>query len=200
MIESFIFVLEIIGTVAFSISGAMTAIDKKMDILGVIALGLTSAVGGGIIRDVLLGIIPATSFRRPVYAMTAIAVAIIIFLPPIRKNINLNNRTFLIMDSIGLGIFTVIGVRTAISDGGFFFSVFLGAITGVGGGVVRDVFTGEMPIIFVKHFYASASIIGAVACYLLCSVNETAALITGAMIVIILRILAAYYKWHLPKA
>ena len=199
MIEKLIFALEIIGTIAFAVSGAMVALEKKMDVLGVLALGLVTAVGGGIVRDIIIGVTPPTAFRKPVYAITALVVALIVFLPFIRKKIDPKSSLLLIMDSIGLGVFTVIGVRAGIPFGNSFLAIFVGAVTGVGGGVIRDVFALELPSIFVHRFYACASLIGAIACTYLWRVNETLALAAGAVIVIVLRLLAAKFRWHLPK-
>lgn len=195
-----IFALEIIGTIAFAISGAMVGIEKKMDIFGVLVLGMTTAVGGGIIRDLLIGVVPPMAFQEPVYALTAIAVSIIVFLPFVRNRINKISKMILLMDSIGLGIFTVIGIRAAASFNNAFLSIFLALVTGVGGGVLRDVFAQDRPMIFVKHFYASAAIIGAVVSLLLWNINVETSMIVGSVTVIVLRILAAKFRWHLPKA
>lgn len=195
-----IFALEIIGTIAFAISGAMVGIEKKMDIFGVIVLGMTTAVGGGIIRDLLIGVVPPMAFQEPVYALTAIGTSIIVFLPFVRNRINKISRTILVMDSIGLGIFTVIGLRAGASFDNAFLSLFLGLVTGVGGGVLRDMFAKDQPMIFIKHFYASASIIGAAVSLLLWNINEETSMIVGAATVIVLRLLAAKFRWHLPKA
>lgn len=198
--ELLFFILEIIGTIAFSISGALTAIRKKMDIFGVVILGMTTAVAGGIIRDLILGITPPTAFVEPVYALVAIFVAAIIFIPVIRKALNKLENVLLVMDSIGLAIFTVIGVRAGIGFNNLFLSVFVGTVTGVGGGVLRDLFAGNRPYIFVKHFYACASIIGSIICALLWSTSELIAMISGIASIFILRILAAIFKWSLPRA
>ena len=163
-----IFILELIGTVAFAVSGAMVALKKNMDIFGVAILGLTTAVGGGALRDILLGNTPPVMFREPVYALLAIFVSIVVFIPQVRHllthNHALYDRMMLVMDSLGLGIFTVVGINTAYelsNDYTFFLLVFVGTITGVGGGVLRDVMAGGTPYIFVKHVYACASAVGA---------------------------------------
>ncbi len=202
-----ILILEIIGTVAFAISGAMTAFKKEMDLLGVMILAFTTALGGGVIRDVLLGVTPPTTFTNPLYAVIAVATALVMFIPPIDKLIKKTILRFdvilLIMDTLGLGIFTVIGVETVYSinpDAPFFLTVFLGVMTGVGGGVLRDVLSGNTPYIFVKHFYATASIIGAVVCSLLMKFTDGyIAVIAGTVIIIILRLCAARFHWKLPK-
>ena len=168
------FILEIIGTVAFSVSGAMTGIRKGMDILGISILGLTTAVGGGVIRDLILGITPPKTFQNPNYAIVAIGTALIVCTPWMQrlfsKRQNYYDLIMLWMDSVGLGIFTVVGIETAYSvstDFSLFLMIFVGAVTGVGGGVLRDVMAQDSPYIFVKHFYASASLIGAVICSLM---------------------------------
>lgn len=193
-------ILEIVGTIAFAISGAMIAIQKNMDILGVIILGMTTAVGGGMFRDIIIGKLPPTIFSNPTCAYIAIIISIIIFLPPIRKYVDKYYYLILFIDAIGLGTFTVIGVKMGTSFNNVFLEVFLGLITGTGGGVIRDVFAMEKPSIFVRNFYATASIIGAIICALLLNFNENLAMGLGIAIIVVLRLLGSKYKWHLPKA
>lgn len=206
--ELFIFVLEIIGTIAFASSGAMTAIEKNMDILGVSILGMTTAVGGGIIRDLIIGITPPNAFRNPIYAIVSIIVAVLVFVIISRYNEDRlgkrsNDLVIIILDSIGLGIFTVVGVNVALStysNSNLFLLVFVGVITGVGGGILRDVMAGNTPYVFVKHIYASASIIGAIACSVLWPfIGRTFSMMLGATLVMTIRLLAAHYRWNLPK-
>lgn len=206
--QTLILILELIGTVAFAISGAMTALKKNMDIFGVAILGLTTAVGGGAIRDILLGTTPPVMFREPVYALLAIFVSVVVFIPSVRRlltrNHTLYERMMLVMDSIGLGVFTVVGINTAYGvsdDFNLFLLIFVGTVTGVGGGVLRDVLAGNTPYIFVKHIYACASIVGAILCASLrAPLGEAASVIIGASAVIIIRLLAAHYKWSLPHS
>lgn len=204
---TFTLILDLLGTVAFAISGAITALDKKMDIFGVVILGLTTAVGGGVIRDVILGNTPPVMFRDPLYALTAIAVSLLTFLPVVRRlagrHRHLYDKLMLLMDSLGLGVFTVSGIRVAYNcdpQSGIFLCLFVGVVTGVGGGVLRDILSGNTPYIFVKHFYATASLIGAACCVVLWPVEESFAMIVGALITVLLRLLAARYHWNLPKA
>ncbi|MBP8050718.1 MAG: trimeric intracellular cation channel family protein, partial [Oscillospiraceae bacterium] len=168
-----VFVLELIGTAAFAVSGAIVGIKKQMDLFGVIVLGVCTAVGGGIVRDVILGVTPPATFHDPVYTLTAAAVSVLMFLPHVRARVGRHepvfDRLLLVMDAVGLGVFTVVGVQCAYRQAEhdtLFLTVFVGLITGVGGGVLRDVFSGERPYIFVRHFYACASIIGALICAL----------------------------------
>ena len=147
--QNIIFFLELIGTVAFAISGAVVGIQKRMDVFGVAILAMTTAVGGGIIRDIILNVTPPAAFREPIFTLTSIAVGIIVFLfvkhhfkPHLKEAYDALLRT---MDAIGLGLFTVIGVEASfINDPGanVFLAVFVGVITGVGGGVV-DILRGR---------------------------------------------------------
>ena len=203
-----VFVLELIGTVAFAVSGAIVGIKKQMDLLGVIVLGVCTAVGGGIVRDLILGITPPATFQDPVYTLTAAAVSVLMFLPHVRARVGRHepvfDRLLLVMDAFGLGVFTVVGVQCAYRQTEhytLFLTVFVGLITGVGGGVLRDVFSGERPYIFVRHFYACASIIGALICALCWNrLGANAAMLFGAAAIVVLRLLAAYYHWSLPKS
>ena len=203
-----LFVLEVIGTIAFAVSGAVVGIQKKMDIFGVSILGLTAAVGGGILRDLILNITPPAAFQNPVFAATAILVSILIFIPAVRNVFEHGKKIYevliLFMDSVGLGLFTVVGVQVATAampERNLFLITFVGVLTGVGGGILRDVFAGNTPYIFIKHFYACASIIGAWTCALLWPyTGAVTAMIAGAAITVILRLLAARFRWSLPKA
>lgn len=208
MIETLTFVFELIGTVAFAISGAITGLKKKMDIFGVVILAVVTAVGGGAIRDIVLGNTPPMTFRNPVYALVAVATGILTFIPVVRKLAGKTPKAFdiflLVTDSVGLGIFTVMGIRTAINlnhGENLFLLVFVGVVTGVGGGLLRDMMAGNTPYIFVKHIYASASLAGAVLCVLLWKpLGATAAMSVSAAVIIVIRFLAARFKWSLPKA
>lgn len=204
--QLFVSALEMIGTVAFAASGALTAMRKKMDLLGVIVLGVVTAVGGGMIRDILLGISPPLAFRNPLAVIVAIAVSVILFIPWVRHHMMHNQRLFdtvlLVMDSIGLGVFSVMGIWNALDfspERSTFLLVFVGVMTGVGGGVLRDILAGNTPYIFVKHVYACASLLGATVCALLWRVVPNyVAMLTGMLCVLILRLLSAYFRWNLP--
>lgn len=208
MPDLIIFVIELLGTVSFAVSGAMTALKHKMDVFGVAILGLVTAVGGGIIRDLVLGITPPATFRDPVYSLVAVGTSIVIFIPAVRRILTRHQQLYdtvmLVMDSLGLGIFTVMGITgayTVAGENGTFLLLFVGVVTGVGGGVLRDVLAGDTPYIFVKHFYATASLIGAALC--ICTLRlfgEAVAVPVGALSTVILRFLAAHFKWSLPHA
>ena len=206
--ETFFLVLEITGTVAFAISGSLLALTKGMDLFGVCIMGLITACGGGVMRDLFLDRLPPAMFREPVYALTAIGVSLVIFLPFVRRLLTRREKAYeavlLIADSLGLGIFTAAGVAAAIGAGygnSFFFAVFLGTVTGVGGGVMRDVLAGLPPYIFVKHIYACASIAGAVlAAALWPFLGQAWSMLACLILVFVIRILAARHRWSLPKA
>lgn len=202
-----IFPFEMIGTAAFAFSGAIVAINRKMDLFGVAILGMTTAVGGGIIRDMILGTVPPASLVNPVYALTAIAVALLTFVLVERDILHWNesreNAFYTIMDAIGLGVFTVVGVEKAFQTCGFdvFLAVFVGVLTGVGGGTLCDMFAGLTPHVFVKHVYATASLVGALVCALLWNpVGASASMLISSILIIVLRLLAAHYHWNLPTA
>ncbi len=191
---------EYIGTIAFSISGAMVAIENKMDIFGVVMLALTTAVGGGMLRDIILGNNPPLIFNSPFTIMLAIGVGIICFLPSVRKYIKKADLTIQIMDSIGLAIFTVVGTETSIVYNNLLLSIFVGTLTGVGGGALRDIFAHNDLYIFTKHFYACACIIGAIVCFYLFKINDNLSILVSFIVIFVLRMLAMKYKWNLPKA
>ena len=163
--ETITFILEMIGTIAFAASGALVGSEQKMDIFGVSVLGVITAVGGGMIRDVTLGITPPGVFQKPVYAAVAVLTSVLVFfLLYFKREMLKGNVTYdkvmLVMDSVGLGIFTVVGVNTGIRQGfadNTFLLVFVGTITGVGGGLLRDMMAEVPPYIFVKHIYACGS-------------------------------------------
>ena len=206
--NGFISLFELLGTLAFAASGAMTGIRKGMDVFGVCILGLTTAVGGGVLRDLLLGNTPPATFQDPTAAAAAVVTALIFFLPGIRRRLMANqplyDRILLAMDSAGLGIFTVVGIQVAwrcIPQPSLYLLTFVGVITGVGGGLLRDVMAGDTPYIFVKHIYACASLIGAVVCGLLwIPAREMTAMLAGAGMVLVIRGLSAHYRWNLPRS
>jgi uncharacterized membrane protein YeiH len=206
--DSIFFIFEIIGVIAFSLSGALTAMKKEMDIFGACVLGMTTAIGGGIIRDLILGVTPPVSFVNPLHATIGLGVAALTYLPKIQKFFARNKHrvqalSLMVADSVGLGVFTVVGVNACfenIPNPNAFTAIFLGVITGVGGGVLRDVFSMNLPKIFVKHFYACASIAGAIVAYFAhIYFGVLIASISGAIVVITLRFLASFLRWNLPK-
>ena len=210
MTVSFILIMDIIGTIAFAFSGAMIGIRKGMDLFGVTILAIVTAVGGGMIRDVLIGHVPPEMFRNPLYTLIAIVTANISFWflyfkkKGVPKNwVSLYEKMLFLFDTLGLASFTINGVnagmKTDMADN-LFLATFLGVLTGVGGGLIRDMMASRRPYIFVKHIYACASLVGALSTALLWEyVGENTAMVTGFLAVILIRILAAYFEWNLPR-
>ncbi len=203
------FFMEILGTIAFSISGAIEAMKKKMDLLGVLVLGLVTAVGGGIVRDMIIGHLPPASFQDPTNALLALATAFVAFVIGMivsAKKTSLHsalwNQALLLSDAFGLGAFTVLGIQGVQAQTdyeGTAILLFVGVITGVGGGLLRDIFAGNVPYIFRKHVYATASIAGACAYLLLQKTGYRGfAAIASMLLVVLLRVLAAHFEWNLP--
>ena len=212
MTLSFILIMDIIGTIAFAISGAMMAIRKKMDIFGVNILAITTATGGGVIRDLLIGQTPPVMFSDPKYVFIAVATANILFLVVyfMRKSsvkdthaLKVYETVLFWCDTLGLAAFSVDGVNAGAEAGHYenlFLLIFVGVVTGVGGGVIRDMMANEMPYIFVKHIYASASLVGAVlAAFLWNVIGKNGAMMCGFVVVLVIRVLARHYRWNLPK-
>lgn len=209
--DEFIFILELIGTVAFASSGAMIAIEKKMDIFGVNVLGATTAVGGGIMRDIILGLTPPGASSHPVYVLVAALTSTILFVIAYAKPTAFESRVktdyydklMFWCDTAGLGIFTVVGIQAAVRAVGgenVFFFVFIGTLTGVGGGVLRDIMAGETPYILVKHIYACAAIAGGIVCVVgRTAFGEAYGTILGLAATVLLRFLAAHFRWNLMR-
>ena len=207
-IDKVFFIFEIIGTVAFAITGVITAIEKRLDIFGAVVLGTVTAVGGGMVRDILLGYLPPAAFRHPVYTVTAIATSLAVFIiayffgKRIKLHFNVYSQIINVFDAIGLAVFTVAGINSAAACGfgeNSFLSIFVGMMTGVGGGVMRDMMAGEEPYIFVKHIYACASLVGGICCvWLYRSIGRLPAVFIAAFVVMAIRFLAAHFRWNLP--
>lgn len=203
-------IFDLVGTIAFAISGAFTAIHKGMDIFGVNVLAVTTACGGGLLRDLIVGKIPPKMFLDPFYVGVAVIVANIVFvllylhrrMPP--RIAPAYEHLFFWFDTVGLAAFTVDGVMIG-ADAGYaeniFLLSFLGFMTGVGGGALRDIMSGRTPDIFTKHVYALASILGGVSMNMIYQVSGSwkIAMPGAFLIIIILRYLAARFRWNLPK-
>ena len=201
-IQTVILVLDLFGTMAFAVTGAFKAIEHKADIVGIIILATITGVAGGTIRDIVIGHFPPHSISDPDYVIITVVTGIAIFFlyPKMQKHWNL----FLKFDALGLGVFTAIGATFAYQEFGmnFLAMALAGMVTAVGGGILRDMFVNEIPMVFVKELYASASFLGVVIFYLLLSTGfklETVAIIS-IIVTTILRLVAMKYNWNLPKA
>ena len=207
MMDELIYALEIIGAAAFAVSGAMAALEHEADIFGVIFLAVVTALGGGVIRDLLLGVTPPKMFVSYVYLAVAAVAALVVFADDyIRREKYRKHRDKLdsinnMFDAVGLAVFTVSGMNTAMqqSDNVLLILV-LGMSTGVGGGMLRDMMINKMPKVLRKRVYAVASLLGGGVYYGLFAlgVHETIAAVSGMVVIIALRVLATVYKWNLP--
>ena len=205
--DELIYALEIIGAAAFAVSGAMAALEREADIFGVIFLAVVTALGGGVIRDLLLGVTPPKMFVSYVYLAVAAVAALVAFAAAyIRREKYRKHRDKLdsinnMFDAVGLAVFTVSGMNTAMqqSDNVLLILV-LGMSTGVGGGMLRDMMINKMPKVLRKRVYAVASLLGGGVYYGLFAlgVHETIAAVSGMALIIALRVLATVYKWNLP--
>lgn len=196
----FIYILDLFGTMAFAVTGAFKAIENKSDIVGVLLLATITGVAGGVIRDVVMGQFP-NALSDPAYVAITVTSGIAIFFlyTHLKKHWNL----FLKFDAIGLGVFSIIGATFAYNLVGLnFLAIMLaGVLTAVGGGILRDVFVTQVPIVFVKEFYVSASFIGILVFYFMLYFGGElySATIIGLTITTALRLIAMKYNWNLPK-
>jgi uncharacterized membrane protein YeiH len=193
--------LDLFGTMAFAATGSFKAIEKKSDIVGVIILSIITGLAGGIIRDVIFGRFPPTGIVDPVYLLITISTGITIFFlhPRLKKHWNLLIK----FDAIGLGVFSVLGATIAYTLFGYNFLImaFAGVLTAIGGGILRDVFVNEIPIVFVKELYVTASFAGIVVfSALLIFIDPSIAAIIGVVSATSLRLFAIKYGWNLPRA
>lgn len=211
MAEFLFTAVDILGTVAFSMSGATMAIQKRMDVFGVLMMGLTTSFGGGIVRDLLLGITPPAVFSRSYMVLLALVAAFAIFafydIAGIRHrkaNTALLDQFINIFDAIGLGAFAVVGTRVGLNQGhqeNLLLCVALGTITAVGGGVLRDLFCQEIPGIFVKHIYAVAAMVGSLVYFNMVGLDIPLAVVDTTVILLVtaIRIAATMFQLNLPK-
>ena len=211
-----LFAIELVGVASFAIAGSIIAIDKEMDVLGVILLAITTAFGGGIFRDLILGRTPAFFVSMFPQVILGVSVSVLTFILAFTfkkwfvKEEAIVKRLNNYADALGLGVFTVTSVKltmTIAPEGGAFLAIMMGMISAVGGGVVRDIFLDGIPAVFRKHVYALATLIGAGVYYLLETVllpvsvlGEAVNSFIGIGIVFVIRALATHYRWNLPKA
>lgn len=201
------YMFDMIGTIAFAVSGALVGVARKMDIFGMAVLALATAIGGGIVRDVLLGYFPPNSLRNVVYVTVVLAVTVIVFLiynSRYRKHAMgpRSRASYLLADALGLASFTVTG-----ASAGFklypelpIFIVLLGTITAVGGGIIRDMLAQRIPSVLKEDVYALPSIIGGIVYYLMVTSSWDNMAVYGAFtVVLVIRLLAIKYNWSLPK-
>ncbi len=201
--------LEIIAIASFSVSGAVLAIDKGLDIFGIVFVGVITALGGGVLRDLILGIFPPIMFTNKVYVIVAIITALIIFLIAFVdkeryfRNVEKIDSIVNIFDAVGIGLYSSTIVQKCIDLGygnNAFLCIMMAMTTCVGGGMMRDLMCQRLPIVLRKRVYAIAVIIGSSVYYCMylfnCSVNIST--VVGTTTTILIRLLATKYRWNMP--
>jgi uncharacterized membrane protein YeiH len=196
---SIFYTLDLLGTAAFAISGTLMAINKRLDSFGVFIIAFVTAIGGGTLRDILIGSTPVSWMQDLNYVYVIIISTI--FAIAIRKKISYLSKSLFLFDTIGLGIFTIVGTEIGMQHGLHpLISIALGTITATFGGVIRDLLCNEIPVIFRKEIYASACILGAVVFFILHKYNAPINLnyMITTIFVIAVRLIAVKYKLSLP--
>ncbi len=195
----FYFIIDILGTIAFAISGVLVAMEKKLDLFGVFIIAFVAAVGGGTLRDMLIGNTPVVWMRESVYILVILATVVlsIIFV----KQLKYLRTTLFLFDTIGLGLFTMVGVEKGLSSElSPIMCIALGTITASFGGVIRDILCNEIPVIFRREVYATACILGGVSYFLFRELpfDSVYGYIAAIVVVISTRLLAVKFKIALP--
>lgn len=197
---SLIYILDIIGTFAFAISGALFASDKKFDLFGVLIIAFVTAVGGGMLRDVLINAHPINWIGDLNYVWTILIAVVFTIL--FKSKIAPLSKTLFLFDTIGIGVFTLLGVQKGFSfDLHPFVAIIMGMVSAVFGGVLRDVLTGRVPLIFQKEIYASACLIGGLVFWFTnhFHFSETIQFLVTLFFVVLIRFVAVKFHLELPK-
>lgn len=188
-----------VGVLTFAVSGALVAVRQRFDLIGTLVLAAVTAIGGGSIRDVVVGSLPPTSFTNEPLLWAVALAAVGTFV--LRRRLRLESRWLYALDTLGLAIFAPLGAERGIAFGlGLWGTVFAGAVSGVGGGVLRDVLTGQVPGIFYRagDFYASAAAVGALVTFLLYGLDPDLALVGGVVATAGLRLGSRWLRLELP--
>ncbi len=196
----FYFTIDILGTIAFAISGVLVAMDKKLDLFGVFIIAFVTAVGGGTLRDLLIGNTPVVWMRDSVYAFTILGA--VIFAIFFRERLRYLRKSLFLFDTIGIGLYTMVGIEKGLQAELLpIMCIALGTMTASFGGVIRDILCNEIPVIFRKEIYATACIIGGFSYFMIrkLPIIDEYAYIAGIAVVIGIRILAVRYRIALPN-
>ncbi len=196
----FYFTIDILGTIAFAISGVLVAMEKKLDLFGVIIIAFVTAVGGGTLRDILIGNTPVVWMRELTYVIVILGTVLLAIL--FSKKLGRLRKTLFLFDTIGIGLFTMVGVEKGLNANLLpIMCITLGTITACFGGVIRDILCNEIPVIFRKEVYATACVLGALSYFLLRRLpfTEEYAYSAAILIIIVIRILVVKFKIALPN-
>ncbi|WP_426416613.1 trimeric intracellular cation channel family protein [Aestuariirhabdus sp. LZHN29] len=191
--------LDLFGTAVFAISGCLIAGRQRMDLFGVMVVALATAIGGGTFRDLILGATPVFWVRDPLYIQIGMASALTVFWGARRININLSELKY--ADALGLAVFTIIGTQKALDYGaGVTIAMMMGIMTGVMGGMIRDLLCGQVPMVLRSEIYAAASMVGAGVYLLLLAmqVSQEASMLLSALVTLVIRVLAIRKNLSLP--
>ena len=192
--------IDVLGTIAFAISGVLVAMEKRLDLFGVFIIAFVTAIGGGTLRDLLIGNTPVGWMQDLTYVVT-IFISVVFAIIFVNKLKYLRKSLFL-FDTIGIGLYTMVGVEKGLEAELLpVMCIFLGTMTACFGGVIRDILCNEIPVIFRKEIYATACILGALSYFLIVQlpVKEEYAYIAGILVVILLRLLAVRFQISLPS-
>lgn len=216
MFDSIMMVLEIMGVIAFAIAGSIVAIDKEMDMVGVVFLAMITSFGGGIMRDLVMGRTPLFFTSLGLYISVALvtSLAVFVFAHIFKKWYVKNERSILFynnfVDAIGISAFSVSGVKMCLEffpEPNPFLAIMIGMLSAIGGGMVRDVCLRDIPFVFRKHIYALATLAGATVYYVLRVhvfeegvTGDVISLVIGMLSVFTIRVLATVFHWNMPKA
>lgn len=195
-----IFVLDIFGTMVFALTGAVKAIEKRLDLLGILVLACAVGAGGGMIRDCLIGAVPVAALVNEIYLLICIISGLTVFF--CYKKISETQNIIRYADAVGLGVFTAIGASKAMEYNMDFTGVVLsGVLTAIGGGVIRDIMVCSIPTVLKSDFYATAALIGGVLYYILIRVKVPFFIVFLIVLFVVtgLRICAIHYKFRLPR-
>lgn len=196
----FYLTIDILGTIAFAISGVLIAMEKKLDMFGVFIIAFVTAIGGGTLRDMLIGNTPVVWLRNHTYLLVVLGA--VVFAVIFVNQLKYLRRTLFLFDTIGIGLFTLVGIEKGLAvDLSPVMCVALGTITACFGGVIRDILCNEIPVIFRKEVYATACILGGFGYFLFqkLPIDPTYAYVGAIIIIIIVRVLAVKLKISLPN-
>ncbi len=196
----FFVTIDILGTIAFAISGVLVAMEKRLDLFGVFIIAFVTAVGGGTLRDLLIGHTPVVWMESSVYIITILAA--VIFAVLLQHSIKYLRTSLFLFDTIGIGLYTLVGIEKGLAAGLMpVMCIALGTITACFGGVIRDILCNEIPVIFRREIYATACILGGVGYFLFrrSPITDEYAYIAAILLVIGLRLLAVRFKISLPN-
>lgn len=196
----FYFTIDILGTIAFAISGVLVAMEKKLDLFGVFIIAFVTAVGGGTLRDLLIGYTPVAWMRDALYVSTILTAVIFAIL--FRNQLKYFRTSLFLFDTIGIGLYTMVGIERGLTAGLMpVMCIALGTITASFGGVIRDILCNEIPVIFRREIYATACIIGGAGYFLLRKLpfSNEYAYVAAILIVIGIRVAAVKFRIALPN-